>query len=109
MKTRYVQVGVVVLGCSIGANALGQTDVRGRVEGTNHFTSSPFPVSQASVQLRDRNGQVVGNYQTGGDGFYYFRGIRPGSYSLRVNDRTNYAVTIGANRFQDLPPVRLQF
>ena len=85
------------------------TDLRGRVEGLNRFTQTPFPVRGAQVELVDGHGQrVVAASYAGADGMYYFSNISPGNYLLRVNG-SYFPVTVQAAARQDVPPVRLAF
>jgi hypothetical protein len=100
---------VLALAFASVAVAASATDLRGRVEGQNAFQSYPFPVNGTKVELLDAAGQrVLAGYVTGPDGFYYFRGIAPGSYSLRVSGQ-RYPVNVRSAPAQDIAPVRLRF
>ena len=93
------------LGISASAAA---TDLRGRIESRNQFTSIATPRSGAAVELLDASGRrVLGRYSTGPDGMYYFRNIAPGSYKLRVAGSV-YPLSVESRPAQDIAPIRLQ-
>lgn len=102
--TSKLGVGALVL---LAATAAAATDLRGRVEGTNSYSSTPFPLGGTALYLyQQQAGQwrVVSSAYTAPNGMYYFRGIAPGKYVLQV-ERRNYAVQVGNTPLQDVPPV----
>ena len=83
------------------------TDLRGRVEGLNTYSPTPFPVRGAQVELIDaRDQHVVAASTAGADGMYYFSNISPGNYLIRVNGRY-FPLSVQATARQDVAPVRL--
>jgi len=101
-------VGVAMLLSAVPL-AAEATDLRGRVEGLNTYSPTPFPVRAAQVELMDaRDRRVVAASHAGPDGMYYFSSISPGDYLLRVNGRY-FPVTVQAIAHQDIAPVRLEF
>lgn len=106
---RYLAIVVLVTASAIAS----ATDLRGRIEGFNQYSRFPYPIGGAMVDLyvQTRPGiwQPAGRYITGPDGMYYFRNIYPGYYSLQVNGRQNYPVDVYNQRFQDLPPIILNY
>lgn len=84
------------------------TDLRGRVESVNQYSSISAPVGGAQVELLEATGvRVLARYSTGPDGFYYLRNIAPGKYQLRVAGRA-YPLTVQRGPTQDIGPIRLQ-
>ena len=106
LRTCLARIAVGAM-LALAALPAGATDLRGRVEGQNAYSASPFALNGARVELVDRNGRTVGTYSTGPDGMYYFRNVAPGAYTLRVNKRS-YPVTVEANVAQDIRPIRIQ-
>lgn len=103
---RVVWIGAAVLMLAAASDA-GATDLRGRVDGKNNFSSALFPVGGAALQLyREEAGQrkLAASGFTAPDGMYYFRGIAPGSYVLQVQGR-KFQVQVSHGRLQDIPPV----
>jgi hypothetical protein len=90
-----------------GAATAAATDLRGRVDGRNNYSSTPFPVGGTAVSLsREEAGQrrVVASAYTAPNGMYYFSGVAPGRYTLQV-ERRSFQVQVGNAPLQDLRPI----
>lgn len=104
--TRTLHIGVAVLMLAASA-AAGATDLRGRVDGRNDFSRSPFPLAGTALQLyRQDAGQtrLAASAFTGPNGMYYFRGVAPGRYVLQVQGRS-FPVQVHNAPLQDVPPL----
>lgn len=96
-----------VVGALLSAS-VSATDLRGRVESVNQYSSIATPVGGALIELLDASGaHVISRYSTGPDGLYYFRNVAPGNYRLRVAGRV-YPVTVQRQPAQDIAPIRFQ-
>lgn len=104
--TRTVHIAAAALMLAAAA-AAGATDLRGRVDGRNNFSSTPFPLGGTALQLyRQDAGQLrlAASAFTGPNGMYYFRGVAPGRYVLQVQGR-KFPVQVGNAPLQDVPPL----
>ncbi len=87
------------------------TELRGRVDGTHPYAPYPFPFGGARVDLYQSSPQGplhIRYAYTGGDGMYYFSGINPGVYTLRVNGILNFPLVVRPQPYQDIPPILLR-
>ena len=99
-KTILIGVGAFML-----AGAATATDLRGRVDARNSYTT--FPVGGTAVSLyREEAGRsnIVQSAYTAPNGMYYFRGVAPGRYTLRVEQRS-FQLDVGNAPLQDLRPI----
>lgn len=98
---------IVGVAASMLAGAAAATDLRGRVDASNKYASTPFPVAGTAVSLhRDEGGQrkMVQSAYTAANGMYYFSGVAPGRYTLQV-ERHSFHVEVRDARLQDLRPI----
>ncbi|HEX2458551.1 MAG TPA: carboxypeptidase-like regulatory domain-containing protein [Vicinamibacterales bacterium] len=101
---RIILIGI---GVFMLAGPAAATDLRGRVDARNNYSSTPFPVAGTAVSLyREEGGQrrMVQSAYTAPNGMYYFSGVAPGKYTLQV-ERYRFHVEVGNARLQDLRPV----
>ncbi len=84
-------------------------DLRGRVEEIRSYSSAPFPVNAAKVELLDASSRsILMLTYSGADGLYYLRGVNPGRYVVRAGG-LNYAISVApAPPAQNIAPVRLR-
>jgi hypothetical protein len=68
--------------------------VTGEITGT--VTRNERPAPSVCLELVAANGTVIKTATAAYDGFYNFAGIRPGTYSVRVNGAEPRTVTISA-------------
>ncbi len=88
------------------------TNLRGKIEGNNQHYTAPYPLPGAKVVLHlKKTGKwhATGKYITGADGMYYFKNIPAGQYSIQVNGRQNYPVTVSGKPEQDLAPIVMTY
>jgi len=88
------------------------TDIRGRIDGQHAYSSSRFPVRSARISFYYWTGKKwvsAGKAFTGPDGMYYMKNLRPGNYTLQVNDKQNFSITIRNSRFQDIPSILIRY
>ena len=89
------------------------TDLRGRVDGQHAYSrSGGFPLRDARIDLFEWRGNKWVSVQrtyTGGDGMFYLRNIRPGSYYLQINGWLNVSVNVQPVQMQDLPPILYRY
>lgn len=88
------------------------TDLRGRIDGINQYNRSTYPLSRIRVELyvQTANGwMMVSGFVTGYDGMYYFSNVPPGNYTIQVNRRQNYPVSVYNQMYQDIPPITLNY
>lgn len=88
------------------------TDLRGRVDISHSYASTPFPAQGINVQLYSINqagAQVVGNSVTGFDGMYYFYGVAPGNYLIFIQPNWNFNLVVINTRLQDISPILLRY
>lgn len=88
------------------------TNIRGRIEGANQYSRAPYPLGGVAVDLymqSPRGWQPAGRYITGSDGMYYFQNIFSGNYSIQINGRQNYPLTVFNQPYQDLPPIFINY
>ncbi|MCK5516460.1 MAG: hypothetical protein KAI39_06260 [Desulfobulbaceae bacterium] len=108
---KHIKLIIIVLFLAIPiiGNA---TNLRGRIDGFNQNYNSSYPLVGVAVELYFQGltgWQSVGRYITGADGMYYFRNIIPGYYSIQINGRQNYPVTVLKAPHQDLPPIMITY
>lgn len=87
------------------------TDLRGTVQGYNSLTQVYYPIDRVTVEL--------GNYDaanrwvrlalsvTDNNGRYYFYGITPGNYLLKIGTNPPTAVNVTNARQQEIPATKL--
>ena len=88
------------------------TNIRGRIDGANQYYRAAYPLGGVAVDLYMQSPQgwrPAGRYITGSDGMYYFQNIFPGNYSIQINGRQNYPLTVFNQPYQDLPPIFLNY
>ena len=88
------------------------TNLRGRIDAVNKYTKSPYPIGRVSVVLylkKNKKWKSVGRYTTGTNGMYFFQNIKPGRYTIQVNRRSNYPITVVNKKSQDLPKIVLKY
>jgi hypothetical protein len=104
-------LGIAAIGCGMAlllAASAAATDLRGKVEAQNAYTSSLTPVNGTKVELTDANGrQVLARYLTGPDGLYYFRNVSPGTYQVHVGGQA-YPLSVQQRPAQDIGTIRLR-
>lgn len=86
------------------------TDIRGRVEALSSYSNNIQPLRGIKVEIVRCNLRCrVQDYTyTSSRGFYYFRNIRPGVYTIRINNDQDARIEIYDQRFQDIPPIRIR-
>ena len=102
--TRTIPIGVAAF---MLAGAAAATDLRGRVDARNNYSSASFPVGGTAVSLyREERGQrrMVQSAYTAANGMFYFSGVAPGRYTLQV-ERRSFQVDVGSAPLQDLRPI----
>ena len=108
MKNVFVVV-VTILVITFISKMADATNIRGYIE-TNTKTGITYPYAGAKVDLYAlRNGVwiVLASTYTDNKGIYYMYNITPGTYSLQVNGKFNYNITVDPAEFQDLPFITL--
>ena len=99
--------GTLLLAAASNAFA---TDLRGRVDGRNAYSPTPYPIGGTPLELyREDRGRLIrqGATFTAPDGMYYFRGVTPGRYVLQVQGGS-YPLQVRDQFVQDVPPVVLK-
>lgn len=98
---------LIGIGAFMLTGAAAGTDLRGRVDAHNKYSSTSFPIGGTTVSLyRDEGGQrrMVQSAYTTPNGMYYFSGVAPGRYTLQVERRT-FHVEVANTPLQDLRPI----
>ncbi len=112
MIKRNTQIIIAMVCFLLFPSILNAVDIRGRINGLNQYSPTPYPLGGMTIDLYwDNYGRwvYIARYITGPDGMYYFRNIQPGYYSLQINGRTNYSITISNIYNQDLPPIVITY
>lgn len=86
-------------------------DLRGRVDGMGPYAAAPFPLTNATIELKrqGRSNAVVSSYRTGRDGMYYFRNIQPGSYLLVINRSLKVPIQVQRQSLQNIGPILFRY
>lgn len=103
----YLVVSISIL-LSMMVSFAQATDIRGRVDGVHAWAKEPFPMEKAVVEvLREKDGadKIFQITETNSTGMYYFKGLAPGDYVLRVNGLIKVSVTIVDKKNQDIGPI----
>lgn len=84
------------------------TDLRGRVEVRHPYTKQVYPRGGIAVHLAlpGQPQSPVRKVISSPDGMFYMPGVAPGNYILVVNNR-QLAISVRAERTQDLPPIQI--
>jgi len=99
-----VTLALVAAAAPLAAVAI---ELRGKVEEMRPYSSNPYPVGAARVELLDASGQhVLQAVYSGADGLYYLRSVGPGRYLLHINGRRYPLVVTPAPAGQNIPPIR---
>ncbi|VAW66380.1 hypothetical protein MNBD_GAMMA11-2452 [hydrothermal vent metagenome] len=91
---------------------INATNLRGKIEGNNQHYTTPYPLAGAKVVLyfkKAEKWEATEKYTTGPDGMYYFKNIPAGQYSIQVNGRQNYPVSVSGKPEQDLAPIVIAY
>ena len=107
------QIKVTIILFFIISVILNATNIRGRIDGYNQYYRSYYPLSRVTVDLyffNQNRWQQVSRYITGNDGMYYFQNLYPGNnYSIQINGRENYPISVYNMPNQDLPLITLSY
>jgi len=111
MLQKHIKLIFVVL-FILAPIIVSATNLRGRIEGFNQYYKSTYPLAGVTVDLYFQGPggwQQIGRYITGSDGMYYFQNLYQGYYSLQINGRQNYPITVLNVPYQDLPPIMITY
>ena len=107
MKRIFLSLFVIpIMICSM--QPVSATDLRGWV--SSPAQNAPISIAGAKVDLY---ANVQGKWvllttaYTDNSGLYYFYKIAPGQYTIQVNGKYNYSVSVDDQPFQDLPYITL--
>lgn len=92
--------------------ALTAANLRGKIEGSNQHYTATYPLTGAKVVLYSKKSgkwKPTRKYITGSDGMYYFKNVPTGQYSIQVNGRQNYPISVSDKPEQDLPPIVITY
>lgn len=122
MKKLIFILFITIFSLSIHAQQYRGTDLQGKILTFNTYYNTQVPLQYAQVDLWQwswtggyyQNGQQIWQWyyiaqaRTDANGFYYFFGIAPNNYTIKVNQVKDYQIQviwIDYNRFryQDLP------
>lgn len=90
------------------------TNVRGMVVVYNSYAGRYVAASGVRIDLYEFNAatgqwRLVETAYTDVNGYYFFTDIKPKTYTLQVNEESNFEIEVeGTEDLQDIPPVRLR-
>ena len=105
-------INVVVIGVLFGITTLVATDIKGKVNAINSLSKVPYSLKGVDIDLYSNISKKwvkIDSFITDGDGMYYFKGVKAGSYTLQVNGKTNYPIDILETSQQELPPILIHY
>ncbi len=108
---KYLKLAVLMLFLCLPV-ALTAANLRGKIEGSNQHYTTTYPLPGAKVVLYSKKSgkwKPTRKYITGSDGMYYFKNVPAGQYSIQVNGRQNYPVSVSGKPEQDLPPIVITY